>query len=260
MLYETGPVARAREAGGLRLVVTKGVPNPWSEAAKGMLHVKRIPHLRVPQFPGEENAELVAWAGYNNSPIAVWDDEPPRNGWSDIIALIERIAPSSSLVPSLIPSDPQDRALMFGLLHELCAEDGFGWNRRLAHFHALAALPAAQGDRSFQRLNAKYGQGGDPEHCRCRMIAVLGLLGQRLRLQQERGQSLYFGALTALDIYSACFMAMVAPLPIELCPTSPELHASYGLKDKAILDAVDPLLLDHRDRVYDRWLELPMRL
>ncbi|MFN3472505.1 MAG: hypothetical protein ACK4ZW_00530 [Blastomonas sp.] len=256
MLYQTGPVARGREAGGLRLVVTDGVPNPWSEAAKGMLHVKRIPHLRVPQHPGEENAKLVAWVGLNNSPIAIWNDEPPRNGWSDIIALVERIAP----LPSLVPPDPQDRAAMFGLLHELCAEDGFGWNRRLAHFHALASLPAAQGDGSFQRLYGKYGLGGDPEHCRSRMIAVLGLLGERLRLQQDRGQTLYFGALTALDIYSACFMAMVVPLPIELCPTSPELHASYGLQDKAILAAVDPLLLDHRDRVYNRWLELPMRL
>jgi hypothetical protein len=34
----------ARDAAGLRMVVVSGVPSPWGEAAKGILHVKR----RVP--------------------------------------------------------------------------------------------------------------------------------------------------------------------------------------------------------------------
>lgn len=257
MRYETGTVEQARETSGLRLVVTNGVPNPWSEAAKGLLRVKCIPHLRVAQHPGEENPDLVAWLGLNNSPIAVWNAEPPKSGWSDIIAQVERIAPSSSL----LPPDPRDRAAMFGMLHELCAEDGFGWNRRLAHFQTLASQTQAPDSNSaFGRLYGKYGHGGDPDHCRRRMIEVLGLLGERLRFQHDRGQPLYFDGLSALDIYSACFMAMVVPLPIELCPASPEVHENYVLKDRAVLDTVDPLLLDHRDLVYRRWLELPMQL
>lgn len=256
MPSDKATVDDARKARAMRLVVTEGVPNPWSEAAKGMLRVKRIDHLRVAQFPGEANEELVRWTGLNNSPIAIWNDEPPRNGWSAIIALVERIAP----VPALIPAREAERAAMFGMLHELCGEDGFGWNRRLFHFNSLPDTPEINANKGLVRMRGKYGHGGDMAHCRRRMIAVLTLLGERLRSQQAAGCDLYFGKLSALDIYSACFMAMVRPLPIDLCPTSPELHDSYGLKDADVLAAVDPILLTHRDMVYDRWLELPMRL
>lgn len=246
----------ARYEAGMRLVVTHGIPNPWSEAAKGLLHVKRIDHLRIPQHAGAANEDLVAWTGLNSSPIAIWNDETPRPGWSAIIALAERVAP----FPPLIPASEQDRVLMFGMLHELCDEDGFAWNRRLFHFNSLPDLPHIRDDEALSRMRGKYGHGGDQAHCRERMIAVLKFLGKRLREQEAVQQHFYFDTLSAIDIYSACFMAMVRPLPITQCPTSPELHAGYGLKDEEILAAVDPLLLTHRDMMYERWLELPMRL
>ena len=38
--------------GGLRLVLTAGVPGPWSESAKGILKVKKIPYAPVRQNAG----------------------------------------------------------------------------------------------------------------------------------------------------------------------------------------------------------------
>ena len=32
---------------GLRLVLTRGVPGPWGEAAKAILHVKQIPYAKA---------------------------------------------------------------------------------------------------------------------------------------------------------------------------------------------------------------------
>ncbi|GGC18762.1 hypothetical protein GCM10011371_02980 [Novosphingobium marinum] len=251
------PVDVARKAGGMRLIVTAGIPNPWGEAAKGIFRVKQIEHLRVAQFAGEENPEIVAWTGLNSGPIAVWEEEPARDGWADILMLAERIAPE----PSLLPGLEHERAEMFGLLHELCGEDGFAWNRRLFHFASLPRSPEVTNDPGLARLRRKYGHGGDVDHCKRRMIDVLGLLTHYLVQQRDRGSGFYFGNdLTAADIYSACFMAMIKPLPLELCPTDPALHASYGLKDADVLAAADPILLEHRDRIYDRWLELPMRL
>ena len=37
----------ARRRPGLRLVYVPGVPSPWGEAAKGILHLKKIPFVAV---------------------------------------------------------------------------------------------------------------------------------------------------------------------------------------------------------------------
>lgn len=255
------PIGRAATLPGLRLVATPGIPNPWTEAAKGILHVKGLAYARTPQRAGEANAELVAWTGINSAPILVHDDDPPLAGWVEILLLAERLAPARPL----IPSEEQARATMFGLAHELCAQDGFGWNRRLLFFAdaeaAMAKLGTSVDRGGFDRMNRKYGHGGDAAHARTRIAAILGLLVDRLKAQRAAGSAYYIGeTLTALDIYSACFMAMVRPLPLDLCPVSPALHASYHATDPAILDAADPILFRHRDFIYDAHLELPMRL
>ena len=41
-------VEQACPMSGLRLVLSPGVPGPWSEAAKGILSMKKIPYVRVP--------------------------------------------------------------------------------------------------------------------------------------------------------------------------------------------------------------------
>jgi glutathione S-transferase len=261
MAGEYVTVAEAAAAKGLRLVVTRDIPGPWAEAAKGILHVKGIAHVRVAQIAGGMNGELVAWTGINSAPIAIFNDEPPRAGWTEILMLAERIQP----LPRLVPENERDRATMFGFCHELCGDDGYGWNRRLMTFaareQATDAQEGAPAQDFYERMRRKYGHGGDAAHARKRIIAIFTLLAEQLQAQKRRGSPYYMGdGLSALDIYAACSMALAKPLPIELCPASPEMHAAYFERDPEILAATDPILLSHRDFIYETHLELPLRL
>ncbi len=49
-------VEEARGMAGLRLVLSPGVPGPWSEAAKGIFYVKKIPYIPVRQKMGGDPA------------------------------------------------------------------------------------------------------------------------------------------------------------------------------------------------------------
>ena len=103
---------------GLRMVVVGGVPSPWGEAAKGILHIKRIDWAAVRLVYDSE--ALKDWAGERSGPIAIYDNEKPRSRWNDILLLAERLSPE----PALVPKDAADRALTFGLAHEICGEGG----------------------------------------------------------------------------------------------------------------------------------------
>ncbi|MGZ5205380.1 MAG: hypothetical protein ACXWIZ_10745, partial [Caldimonas sp.] len=85
---------------GLRMVVFGGVPSGWGEAAKGILHIKRIEWLAVRLAYDSE--PLKQWAGQRSAPVAVYGKEPPRAGWREILELAERVAPN----PRLLPDDP----------------------------------------------------------------------------------------------------------------------------------------------------------
>ena len=67
-------------------------------------------------------------------------------------------------------------------------------------------------------------------------------------------------SLTALDIYWAAMAALVAPLPHALCPMNEGMRRSYTATDPMLLEALDPALLEHRDMIYQRHLELPIEL
>lgn len=254
-------VAEARERPGLRLVLSTGVPGPWGEAAKGLFHVKRIPFLRVRQEPGGENPELRDWTGHENAPVAVYADEPPRALWHQKIWLAERLAPD----PPLVPKAPEERALMFGLIHEIAGESGFAWSRRLMMLHEVLALPLPDDHplrRTMQRLGARYGYAPErAEAAPARVVGILELLSGQLARQRARGSRFLVGdRLSALDVYWAAFAAMIEPLPPELCPMPEPMRRSYRVTDPAIRAAADPALLEHRDRVYREYLELPIDL
>ncbi|MFC3230796.1 hypothetical protein ACFOGJ_26365, partial [Marinibaculum pumilum] len=83
----------------------------------------------------------------------------------------------------------------------------------------------------------------------------------RLRAQAADGSGYYLGAgLTAVDIYSAAFMALFRPLPEALCAMDPGTRAAFETRDPVTDAALDPVLLRHRDRIYRDHLELPLSL
>ncbi len=252
-------VDEARERPGLRLVLTAGVPGPWGEAAKAIFHVKGIPYLRVRQRGGLPNQALHDWTGRDNAPVAVLDDERPRSGCAEILLLAERMEPE----PALLPADPEQRALMFGLAHEICGEQGFGWCRRLMLLDPLIGRGSPEigpGREIGSRLAAKYGY--DPEAAAAapeRCAQILTALARRLSEQHAAGRRFLLGdTLTALDLYWAAFCALVEPLPHELCPMDPGLRAVYTVSDPVLRKLADPILLDHREFVYRDYLELPL--
>jgi glutathione S-transferase len=245
----------ARQRGGLRMVVVPGLPSPWGEAAKGILHVKKLPFAAVRLDTG--NRALVEWIGQESAPVAMYEDEAPRGGWAEILLLAERLAPE----PRLVPSDPETRALLFGLSHEICGEMGLGWCRRL---DGVAA--GLEGRGGFAQpiaayLGRKYGyREGIGSEARRRVIELLGMLAARLHAQRAQGSDTYLGAFSALDIYSATFMALFEPLPPEQCPMPEPLRAAFESVDAETARALDPILLEHRDRIYAEHLALPLSL
>ena len=246
----------AREAAGLRMIVVSGVPSPWGEAAKGILHVKGIPWKAVRLDQASE--AMAEWAGERSGPVAFLDDEAPRSGWLEILLHAERLAPE----PALVPADAATRAEMLGLCHELCGEQGLGWVRRLQGIHAGLSGEGGFPAPVAKYLASKYGYRADEASSySARAASLLALFARRLRAQREAGRRYSLGdGLSALDIYSATFMALVAPLPPEDCPMPDAMRVAFGTLDEATAEALDPILLEHRDFVYAEHLERPLSL
>jgi glutathione S-transferase len=243
---------------GLRVVLSPGVPGPWSEAAKGILHVKKLTYVKVRQDLAGENVPLRQWTAQTTAPAFVFEDERPRSLWIDQLYLAERLAPN----PPLIPASIDDRIPMFGLSNELCGENGFGWQRRLMLIHATLTSPNApeQARKPSEFLGKKYGYAAelasDATH---RVAAILERLSIQLKNQQSRGSKFLIGdALSALDIYWAAFAALIEPLPDEVCKMAPGFRRGYHCTDPIVRAAMAPELLAHRDFIYQNYLELPL--
>jgi glutathione S-transferase len=118
--------------------------------------------------------------------------------------------------------------------------------------------PARDQSLHFAR---KYGHSPqDAARAPARVIQVLALLADELRAQRRRGSRYLVGdSLSAADLTWAAFAVLFAPLPASVCPMSEGLRRLYTATDPALLAALDPLLLEHRDFVYARHLELPLR-
>lgn len=240
----------AQAGSGLRLVIAAGVPSPWSEAAKGIFRVKRIPLVAVRLQPIDK--ETRAWTRSRNAPVAMYDDEPPRTGWAEILELAERLAPS----PSLIPAVGGDRVRMFGLAHEVMGEGGLLWSGRLLTIHEGLTSDGARGFSApvAGYLAKRYGYAA----------ARVDLAGARINdawrlLDDALGdQPYYFGdTLCALDIYSAAAVNIFAPPPEEQCAMWPPVRAAFESMRSAI-GAVPERILAHRERMYQQHLELPI--
>ncbi len=250
-------VSEARTLPGLRLVVSKGIPNPWSEGAKALFDVKKTPWIPVPQRVMGDNSTLREWTGQTSAPVAILDDEPPRTTWSAILHLAERLAPE----PALIPRDAEERARMFGYLHELCGELGFGWCRRLQMAHTVLTNGSPL-QLVGEYVGGRYGYGVQPHaDIERRLDDLLRLFATQLHRQYDAGRPFFVGTgLTALDLYWSTFATLIKPLPADVCPMYEESRHFYTMSDPDWLARVDPLLLEHRDRIYREYLPTPLRL
>ena len=199
---------------------------------------------------------MAEWTKERSGPVALFDDEPPRAGWVQILLLAERLTAR----PTLLPTEPLDRAYAFGLAHEIFGEQGLVWTRRLQAVHAgLEHEPGGFPEPVAHYLADKYGYRADEASSHPgRVIELLGMLAGRLLEQRERGSRFYLGeSLAAVDIYSATAMTMFDPLPPEQYPMLEQIRSTLEFLDEPTAEALDPILLEHRDFVYDEFLELP---
>jgi glutathione S-transferase len=248
-------IAEARAARGLRMACLRGVPSPWTEAAKGIFHVKGLACQYAAQSKDEPDGAIAAWAGDPSIPVVAYENEKLRTGWAEILLLAERLAPE----PALVPADAAERAWLFGLSHEICGEMGLGWcyrllmiQRSLGHDEG-SGFPPAVGNY----LAPRYGF--DPVSVKIakqRVIDILTLLSARIA-----GRRYLFGnGLTAADIYWATFANLLLPLPEAEMRTPPMIRSAYTCTDVEILGAISPELEALQRRIYETHLELPVPL
>jgi hypothetical protein len=252
-------LATARGGRGVRMLALSALPSSWSEAAKGLFHLARVPVLAVRFRRGD--AEQAAWVGVRNAPAVLHDDDPPRSGWAEFTTLADRLGGPGSLVPI----DTEARLRLFGLLHEIAGEDGLGWNARLM---MIDGSLASDGARSFplrvaNYLGKDYGHTpGCADHARQRIGVVLALLDQQLRRSHGAGHAYMLGpAVTALDVYAATFLTPLVPLlPVD-CPQMLDmLRPAFTYLVEQVGALVPPALAAHRRFMFERLLAWPIAL
>lgn len=256
MSFEYVSAEEAIRRPGLRMVVVAKVPSPWGEAAKGIFHLKGVDFAAVRLVYDDE--ALKNWAGQLSGPVAIYNDEPPRSGWAEILVLAERLAPT----PALLSNAPETRGKQLLLADKFCGQGGLGWNRRLQLVHAGLTKAGGFADRVAAYLGGKYGyDAAVAASYTARVIELLGEFADVLRAQRDAGKSYYIGdSPGALDIYSATFMALFKPLPEGQCNMHPGVRAAFEWLDGPTEKALDPLLLEHREWMYSRHLQLPLSL
>jgi glutathione S-transferase len=250
-------VAEARQMPGLRLVLTAHMPGPWGEAAKAVLGARKVEFIPVEQLAMEKNEDLFAWTGMRNAPIAVLNDDPPQSNWLEILMLAERLGSG----PSLIPDDPLDRALAMGLSTEICGPDGFGWSRRLELIgRPTTRNPSSAGNYDMQRMTRAYGVNEQTiARAPVRMAQIMNALAKQLHKQKSAGSKYLIGErLSAADLHWAAFSLFVSPLVAQKCPMPDFMRENYSHLTPELAAALDPILLTHRDFIYDRHIQLPL--
>jgi glutathione S-transferase len=256
MGFEYISVEEAIQRRGLRMVVVGNVPSSWGEAAKGIFHIKRLEWAAVRLVYDSE--ALKSWAGQRSGPVVIYDDQPPRSGWAEILMLAEQLAPE----PPLLPAAPAERARVVALGDTFCGERGLCWTRRLQAVHAGLQKTGGFPERVAGYLARKYGYDATAaDTYGVRVRELLGVVSAQLRAQRDAGKSYYLGdTLSAADVYSATSMAMFKPLPERVCRMDPATRAALEWLDPETEAALDPVLLAHRDMMYSRHLELPLSL
>jgi hypothetical protein len=250
-------VAEAKDLPGMRLVLTAYMPGPWGEAAKFVLQARNIDFVPVEQLAMEKNEDLFAWTGMRNAPICMYNDEPPQSTWHEILLLAERIGSG----PSLIPEDELERALAMGFSTELCGPDGVGWNRRL-EMMGRASTRSPSSDVKYDRDRMTRSYGVNPETIARsvpRLLQILGGLAKQLHKQKAAGSDYLVGnRLAGCDLHWAAMSLFMKPLPAEKCAMPDFMRENYSYLTPEMEAAIDPIIYEHRDRIYDRHIKMPL--
>lgn len=239
----------AKSAKGVRIVTVGGIPSPWSEAAKGLFRLSRVPFVAVRLMPGDK--EVREWTRARNAPAVMVDSEPARTGWAEILELVERIAPPDAR--SLVPAAPPDRVRMFGLAHEVMGEGGLLWSSRLVTVHAGLESDGARGfpPPIATYLAKRYGYAKDRiEQAKARVSEAWTLLAEAL------GRREYFffdDRPSALDVYVAATINIFALPPDDRCAMWPPVRAAFESMRGTLADPPASLVA-LRDRMYERHL------
>lgn len=242
---------------GLRIVLLRnGAPSPWGQAARSLFEIKGVPFQRAARMESDPPGLLEEWSRQASFPVVAYAEEKPRSGWAEILLLAERLAPK----PALIPADARERALLFGLAHEICGEDGLGWCYRLVFLSRILEGPSPPPE--MQAFGRKYGYAREAAQAApARVVAVLRLLADQLQRQRAAGRRYLLGdALSALDVYWATFANLLDPLPPDQLPMNEGLRALFSTPPPEVRSALVPELLAHRDFVYRNHLRLPVEL
>ena len=236
------------------MTVVSAVPSPWGEAAKGILYVKGLAWKAV-RYNAMDKSQS-DWAGYPNAPTLIHDDAVPINGWRNILECLEKL----SNAPVLLPDRHRETCLEVSDL--FCGENGLGWHRRLQGVHAGLTGQGGFAQPIAQYLGLKYGYSEEQMDVSVeRMQIILHALVSRLKAQAATGSKYFVGeSLTCVDIYNATFMSFFDPLPEDKCAMHPKTRAVFEQVFPETDHAVDPILLAHRDYIYEQYLELPLSL
>lgn len=245
-------LATAQTMPGLRLVLTRNVPGPWSEAAKAVFALRNVEFVPVAQRGGEENDDLVTWTRHRNAPIAMYNDESPRVRWLEIVELAERLGSG----PHLLPTDIRERMAVVGLVNEIAGESGFAWYGRM-----LMLKPAhdAKGDDVLRTpMYRDYYSAEKAANAADNVHDVLNLLSSVIRAQQEKGSHYLVGnTFSAADLYWAYFSQLLNALPDDVNPMPKFLRNAWGLVATAIGE-YDPALIEQRNHSFEAHLTLPL--
>jgi len=240
---------------GTRITFIPGIQALYAEALKNICFAKGIPIIRalhplmgIDKVTGKDRqARLFELTRQTGLPTMFFNDERPRNVWTEQLALAESIGSDSS--PALIPENFKLRAEMFGLCAVVLAEDGMVWNMRILNDGPLGR---------------KYGYSEEASvQAPAKIAEVIALIDHSLQQQEVRGSRYLVGdSVTAADIYWATMSMSLMPTPPEIMPVTKQnqgmlmLFASNS-KRPEIAEVLTQRIEDHQRYILTSYCETP---
>ena len=111
-------------------------------------------------------------------------------------------------------------------------------------------------------LGKKYGYTPEiGERATERVASGIASLAKRLQEQKSRGSRFFIGDnLSAMDVYWAASSNAMKPLAPDLCPMIERIRHAFTITEPTIVAAIHPILIEHRDFIFKKYLELPVDL